>query len=70
MIPAAIKPANYNQGAVSGTDSESENEFSKKLRGNRVKKPLKWTEELENYLESVLIKHQFDFKVAHREFLR
>ena len=36
VIPAAIKPPNFNQGAVSGTDSESENEFSKKLRGNRI----------------------------------
>ena len=42
---------------MSGTDSESENEFSKKLRGDRAQKPLKWTEQLEDYLESVLIKH-------------
>lgn len=70
VIPAAIKVSAYEIGAVSPTDSESEVEFQKQIRGDRVLKPFKWTEKHELELEELLIKHMFDFKAALRDFLR
>ena len=83
VIPAAIpqQPASgynsggsgkkdYVAGAVSGTESESETEFISSLRGSRKKSQFKWTQEFEDILEELLIKHQFDFKVAAREFVK
>lgn len=70
VIPAAIRKQNYEAGAVSATDSESETEFQQKLRGNRRKATFKWTPKHEHELEEVLIKHSFDFKAATRDFLR
>ena len=70
VIPAAVKVSSYEVGAVSPTDSESEVEFQKQIRGDRVLKPFKWTEKHELELEELLIKHMFDFKAALRDFLR
>lgn len=70
VIPAAIRKKNYEAGAVSATDSESEAEFQQKLRGNRTKAAFKWTPKHEHELEELLIKHSFDFKAATRDFLR
>lgn len=70
VIPAAIPqlPASgynsggsgkkdYVAGAVSGTESESESEFITTLRGNRKRTTFKWTQEYEDILEELLIKH-------------
>lgn len=55
VIPSAT---GYNSGgAVSGTDSESESEFQKKIKGKRVDKAFKWTPEYEELLEEILMKH-------------
>ena len=70
VIPAAIRKKDYEAGAVSATDSESEAEFQQKLRGNRTKAAFKWTPKHEHELEELLIKHSFDFKAATRDFLR
>lgn len=82
VIPAAIpRPpsAGYNScgsgkeyvaGAVSATDSESESEFISSLRGNRPKMAFKWTQESEELLEDILLKNQFEFKAACREFIK
>ena len=81
IIPAAIKkPSGYSSeeskdknfvaGAVSATDSESETEFMSQLRGGRTKQPFKWTTEYEDILEEVLMKNQFDFRAASREFTK
>lgn len=84
VIPAAIPQqpsAGYNSagsagkkdyvaGAVSGTESESESEFVTSLRGNRRKVQFRWTTENEDELEELLIKYQFDFKSAAREFVK
>lgn len=70
VIPAAIRKQNYEAGAVSATDSESETEFQQKLRGDRTKATFRWTPKHEHELEELLIKHSFDFKVATRDFLR
>lgn len=56
--------------AASATDSESEAEFQKKVRGGRPKKMFKWTPKHEHELEELLIKHAFDFKAATREFVQ
>jgi hypothetical protein len=55
---------------VSATDSESESEFIAKLRGGREKNKFNWTPEAEEQLEDVLIKNQFDFRAASREFCK
>ena len=70
VIPAAVRKKNYEAGAVSATDSESETEFQHKLRGNRTKTTFKWTPKHEHELEELLVKHSFDFKAATRDFLR
>ena len=82
VIPAAIpQPSssgynsagsgkNFVAGAVSGTESESEIEFVSQLRGNRKGVTFKWTPEYEDQVEELLIKHQFDFKTASREFTK
>jgi hypothetical protein len=70
VIPAAIQrppsggynsggsqDKNYVAGAVSATDSESESEFITQLRGNRPKFTFKWTQDSEDQLEEILIKH-------------
>ena len=57
-------------GAVSGTDSESDAEFLNKLKGGRRSTEFRWTPENEQLLEEVLMKHQFDFKGACREFVK
>jgi len=83
VIPAAIKPNSsgyvsrgsdqkkeFQAGAVSATDSESEPEFITQLRGGRAKGTFKWTPELEDLLEDILVKNQFDFRSASREFVK
>jgi len=81
VIPAAIKKStgysssdnekkDYIAGAVSATDSESETEFMTKIRGNREKGQIKWTPELEEKLEEILLKNQFEFRAASREFCK
>ena len=82
VIPAAIRAPqagyssgeerkkDYVAGAVSATDSESESEFIAKLRGGREKNKFNWTPEAEEQLEDVLIKNQFDFRAASREFCK
>ena len=55
---------------MSATDSESESEFIAKLRGGREKNKFNWTPEAEEQLEDVLIKNQFDFRAASREFCK
>ena len=81
VIPAAIKRStgysssdiekkDFIAGAVSATDSESESEFMTKIRGNREKAQLKWTPELEEKLEEILLKNQFEFRAASREFCK
>lgn len=75
VIPVAIKTSGdhnrgKNYGAVSGTDSESDSEFMKKIRGNRVKAAFKWTAEYEEELEEILITYSFDFKAATRAFCK
>ena len=50
------------------TESESESEFQTMIRGNRVQKEFKWTPKTEAKLEEILMKHEFEFKAASREF--
>ena len=61
---------NFQAGAVSATDSESESEFQSKIRGNRPQAQFKWTPKSEDQLEEILIKHSFDFKAACRDFVK
>ena len=49
---------------------EDESEFQKKIQGDRVKTPFKWTNENESYLEEILIESAFDFKAATQEFMK
>ena len=50
------------------TESESESEFQTKIRGNRVQKDFLWTPKNEAKLEEILMKNEFEFKAAAREF--
>ena len=60
--------AKIGYGGVSGTDSESDREFLKTMRGQRIVLPFKWNTKNEELLEEILIKHNFCFKAATREF--
>lgn len=48
---------------------ETEQEFQKKIQGDRTKAQFKWTAENEAELEEILINNQFDFKAATQEFM-
>ena len=50
------------------TESESESEFQTKIRGNRTTKEFRWTPKTEAKLEEILMKNEFEFKAASREF--
>ncbi len=59
-------PPQKNEGAVSGTSSESDTDYT----GIEIKdlSQVRWTPRLEATLEEILIRNQFDFKNTAKEF--
>lgn len=54
------------QGAVYATDSESDLERARKA--NKQIQTFKWTKDYEDVLEEILLKNEFNFSAASREF--
>ena len=69
LIPSVIRKdsGSRSEGVVMTTDSESETEIAKR-RAGREAGNLKWTEELEDKLEEMLMENYFDFHKTSKDF--
>ena len=68
VIPAVQNNDSGNSsggGAVSGTDSESDSQAGKTIKGLSA---VKWIPRMESDLEEMLVRNQFDFKAVAKEF--